>query len=210
MYDFKENNKATLFYTQEDFFMAIRYYVRISTLDQKLDRQLVAYDKADVTYADKMTGASMDRPQLQLMLSDLAEGDVVVVRSLDRLSRSTKDLLEIVDTIQNKKASLKILDINLDTNDKFGEFFLTVLAAISQLERKTIKERQREGIAIAKSKGIYKGRKKGAISLSGDDLAKFKRYYNLGMTKADLAREFHVQRCTIYSWIKELKRRNVL
>ena len=160
MYDFKENNKATLFYTQEDFFMAIRYYVRISTLDQKLDRQLVAYDKADVTYADKMTGASMDRPQLQLMLSDLAEGDVVVVRSLDRLSRSTKDLLEIVDTIQNKKASLKILDINLDTNDKFGEFFLTVLAAISQLERKTIKERQREGIAIAKSKGIYKGKRK--------------------------------------------------
>lgn len=190
--------------------MAIRYYVRVSTLDQKLDRQLLAYDKADVTYADKMTGANMDRPQLQLMLSDLAEGDVVVVKSIDRLSRSTKDFIAIWDTIKERKAELKILDSDIDTSTIYGDFFIKFMSLIGELERNTIRQRQAEGIAIAKAKGIYKGRKKGAISLSGDKLAKFKRFYLLGMTKADLARTFHVQRCTIYSWIKELKKRNVI
>lgn len=165
--------------------MAIRYYVRVSTMEQKVDRQLTAYSEADRIYIDKMTGASFDRPQLQAMLSDLTENDIVVVKSLDRLSRSTKDLLDIVDIIKDKKAKLKILDINLDTNDKLGEFFLTVLAALSQLERKTIKERQTEGIRIAKSKGIYTGRKKGAIALKGDALVRFKKFYALGMKKSD-------------------------
>lgn len=190
--------------------MAIRYYVRVSTMEQKVDRQLTAYSEADRIYIDKMTGASFDRPQLQAMLSDLTENDIVVVKSLDRLSRSTKDLLDIVDIIKDKKAKLKILDINLDTNDKLGEFFLTVLAALSQLERKTIKERQTEGIRIAKSKGIYTGRKKGAIALKGDALVRFKKFYALGMKKSDLAKEFNVQRSTIYSWIKELEKRKVI
>lgn len=184
--------------------MTIRYYVRVSTAEQKVDRQLLAYDEADRVYIDKMTGASIDRPQLQSMLSDLAEGDIVVVRSLDRLSRSTKDLLDIVDIIHDKKANLKILDMNLDTNDKFGEFFLTVLAAISQLERKTIKERQLEGIAIAKTKGKYSGRKEGSIILKGEALKRFKRFHSFGMTKSELAREFNVSRPTIYNWIKAL------
>lgn len=184
--------------------MAILYYVRVSTSEQKVDRQLTAYDNADKLYIDKMTGATTDRPQLKAMLSEMQAGDTVVVKSVDRLSRSTKDLLDIVDTIQSKGVRFKVLDINIDTSDKLGEFFLTLLGAISQLERKTIKERQKEGIAIAKKKGIYKGRKKGAIALRGDSLVRFKKFYALGMKKADLAREFHVQRSTIYSWIRTL------
>jgi len=199
-----------LFFTEGDIIMAIRYYVRVSTTEQKVDRQLLAYDGADSLYIDKMSGARFDRPQLQTMLNELNENDTVVVKSIDRLSRSTKDLLEIVDIITKKKAKLKILDINIDTNDKLGEFFLTVLAAISQLERKTIRERQLEGIAIAKKKNKYNGRKKGSIIIKNDSLKKFKRFYKFGMTKSELAREFNVSRPTVYSWIRELKRRKEL
>lgn len=185
----------------------IRYYVRVSSMEQKTDRQLLAYDKADKVYIDKMTGATKDRPQLQELLAEVSTGDTVVVKSIDRLSRSTKDLLDIVDSITAAGAGLKILDMNIDTHDKFGEFFLTVLGAIGQLERKTIKERTKEGIAIAKSKGKYTGRKKGAIALKGEPLERFKRFYVLGMNKAELAKEFNVSRPTIYKWIDELKAR---
>ena len=187
--------------------MATRYYVRVSSMEQKTDRQLLAYEGADRGYIDKMTGATKDRPQLQAMLNDLKRGDVVVVKSIDRLSRSTKDLLDIVDTIKEQGAGLKILDMKIDTSDKLGEFFLTVLGAIGQLERKTIKERTREGIAIAKTKGKYTGRKKGAIALKGDALERFKRFYGLGLNKSELAKEFNVSRPTVYKWIDELKER---
>lgn len=187
--------------------MAIRYYVRVSSMEQKTDRQLLAYEEADRVYVDKMTGATKDRPQLQAMLEDLKSGDVVVVKSIDRLSRSTKDLLDIVDTIKEQGAGLRILDMKIDTSDKLGEFFLTVLGAIGQLERKTIKERTREGIAIAKTKGKYTGRKKGAIALKGDALERFKRFYGVGMNKSDIAKEFNVSRPTVYKWIEELKAR---
>ena len=188
----------------------IRYYVRVSSMEQKTDRQLMAYEGADKVYIDKMTGATKDRPNLQGMLDELEAGDVVVVKSIDRLSRSTKDLLDIVDTIKAKGAGLRILDMNIDTSDKLGEFFLTVLGAIGQLERKTIKERTREGIAIAKTKGKYTGRQKGAIALKGEALERFKRFYGLGMNKAELAKEFNVSRPTIYKWIEELKERGAI
>ena len=185
----------------------IRYYVRVSSMEQKTDRQLMAYEGADKVYIDKMTGATKDRPNLQAMLEELEDGDVVVVKSIDRLSRSTKDLLDIVETIKTTGAGLRILDMNIDTSDKLGEFFLTVLGAIGQLERKTIKERTKEGIAIAKAKGKYTGRQKGAIALKGDALERFKRFYGLGMNKAELAKEFGVSRPTIYKWIDELTER---
>ena len=113
----------------------IRYYVRVSTMEQKIDRQLLAYSKADFQYIDKMSGKSKDRPELQRLLADLQSGDVVVVKSLDRLSSSTKDMLELVEVIKGKKATLQILDMKLDTSTPQGEFFLTILAAIAQLER---------------------------------------------------------------------------
>lgn len=190
--------------------MATRYYVRVSSMEQKTDRQLLAYEGADRVYIDKMTGATKDRPQLQSMLDELESGDVVVVKSIDRLSRSTRDLLDIVDTIKAKGAGLRILDMSIDTSDKLGEFFLTVLGAIGQLERKTIKERTREGIEIAKAKGKYTGRQKGAIALRGESLERFKRYYGYHMKKSELAKEFGVSRPTIYKWIEELKERGAI
>lgn len=187
--------------------MATRYYVRVSSMEQKTDRQLLAYDGADTTYIDKMTGATRNRPQLEALLKDLQAGDTVVVKSLDRLSRSTKDLLEIVDQVKKVGAGLKILDLAVDTNTPMGEFFLTIMGAIGQLERKTIKERTKEGISIAKTKGTYKGRQKGAIALKGDSLDRFKKFYAKGFNVSDLAKEFNVSRPTVYKWIEVLKDR---
>ena len=189
----------------------IRYYVRVSSMDQKIDRQLLAYDKADSIYIDKMSGVKRDRPELDHMLNDLQAGDTVVVKSIDRLSRSTKDLLEIVEKIRAVKANFKILDLNIDTSTAMGKCVLTILGAIAELDRKTIKERTAEGIAIAKAAGKYKGRKKGAISLRDDEaIRRFKIFYNNGLTKSDIAREFNVSRTTVYKWVEELKRKGII
>ena len=191
--------------------MAIRYYVRVSSMDQKVDRQLLAYDKADTIYIDKMSGVKRDRPELERMLNDLQAGDTVVVKSIDRLSRSTKDLLEIAEQIKTTQANLHILDLQIDTSTAMGKCVLTILGAIAELDRKTIKERTAEGIAIAKAEGKYKGKKKGAISLRDDEAIKrFKIFYNSGLTKSDIAREFNVSRTTVYKWIEELKIRGVI
>lgn len=186
----------------------IRYYVRVSTREQKIDRQLTAYKKADVIYVDKMTGATKERPELQRMLNDLKSGDTVVVKSLDRLSRSTFDLLSISKEIEEKQAYLKVLDKNIDTSDSIGKFFLTVIGAVAELERANIKQRTLEGIEIAKTKGKYKGRKKGSVELTGDQKKQFIKFYNLGMKKVDLAKQFDVARGTVYNWITYLKETN--
>ena len=107
-----------------------KYYVRVSTAEQKIDRQLIAYDNADQIYIDKMSGKNSERPQPQKMLEDLQAGDEVVVKSLDRLSRSTKDMLEIVEKIKSKSASLKILDLKFDTNSALGEFFFDSIISV--------------------------------------------------------------------------------
>ena len=191
--------------------MAIRYYVRVSSMDQKIDRQLLAYEEADYIYIDRMSGMKRDRPELERMLADLETGDTVVVKSIDRLSRSTKDLLEIVEQIRSVQANLHILDLQIDTSTAMGKCVLTILGAIAELDRKTIKERTAEGIAIAKSQGKYKGRKKGAISLRDTETIKrFKIFCNSGLTKTDIAREFKVSRTTVYKWIEELKRRGII
>ena len=174
-------------------------------MDQKVDRQLMAYENADYLYIDKMSGMKRERPELERMLNELEAGDTVVVKSIDRLSRSTKDLLEIVEQIRAAQANLHILDLQIDT------CVLTIIGAIAELDRKTIKERTAEGIAIAKSQGKYKGRKKGAISLRDDEaIRRFKMFYNSGLTKSDIAREFNVSRTTVYKWIAELKCRGVI
>ena len=191
--------------------MTVRYYVRVSSTDQKVERQLLAYENADYLYIDKMSGIKRERPELERMLSELEAGDTVVVKSIDRLSRSTKDLLEIAEQIRTARANLHILDLKIDTSTPMGECVLTILGAIAELDRKTIKERTAEGIAIAKAAGKYRGRKKGAIALREDEaIRRFKTFYNIGLTKTDIAREFNISRTTVYNWIKELKRRGII
>lgn len=183
----------------------ILYYVRVSTVEQKLDRQLLAYDGADKIYIDKVSGKDKNRPNLQLMLKELQKGDTVVVKSLDRLSRSASDTLSILEEIEKKGASLKIIDMAIDTATPLGKCMITITGAFAELERKMIRQRTKEGIEIAKEQGKFKGRQKGAISIKDDQVKSFKKKYLLGMSITDLAKDFSVTRATIYSWIKVLK-----
>lgn len=132
-------------------------YVRVSAADQNEARQLEALGPVDRLFSEKVSGKNTnDRAQLQEMLTYVRDGDMVRVKSPDRLARSTTDLLALVEQLKAKGVALEFIDnpaLNTDTPQ--GEFMLTVLAAIAQLERKTIRERQAEGIAIAKRNGVY-------------------------------------------------------
>lgn len=140
-------------------------YMRISTTkeEQKFDRQeeqLKALG-CNIIYADRLSGAKRDRPELNRMLEELQVGDTVHIVAIDRLSRSTKNLLEIVDIIKNKGASLKsINDAWLDTTSEnpMSEFLLTVMGALAQMERQMITQRVKEGVKVARAKGVKFGR----------------------------------------------------
>ena len=136
-------------------------YARISTVNQNEARQLIAFTKHGIEkfFFDKQSGKDTNRPQLKAMLEYVREGDTVIVTEFNRLARSTKDLLYIVEKLQNKDVQLISLKEQLDTSSVTGKFMLTVFAAMAELERDTILDRQREGIALAKAAGKYKGRK---------------------------------------------------
>lgn len=141
----------------------IKGYARVSSIDQNLSRQLRQLEDAgcEIIYQEKISGANTDRPELQKMLDELSEDDVIVVTDLTRISRSSRDLFELVDIIKDKNASIRsIKDTWLDTtsDNPYNAFLLTVMAGVSQLERDLSKMRQKEGIAIAKENGLYKGR----------------------------------------------------
>ena len=135
-------------------------YVRVSTQEQNEGRQTEAFSNMgmDKVYIDKQSGKNINRPQLTEMLSYIRDGDTVVVESISRLARNTKDLLDIVEKIKNKGASLISLKENIDTDSVSGKFMLTIFAAMAELERGYILERQAEGIELAKREGKYKGR----------------------------------------------------
>lgn len=140
-------------------------YARVSTEEQNLDRQLdqlIQYgvDKRNI-YMEKVTGTKREREQLNKMINELQEGDTVIISDLTRISRSTKDLLEIVSAIKDKGASIKsIKDTWLDTtsNNPYNDFLLTVMSGLSQLERDLISQRTKEGLASAKARGRNGGR----------------------------------------------------
>ncbi len=138
-------------------------YARVSTEEQKEARQLESFrtfnEPISRTFIDKCSGKNMNRPQLKAMLDYVREGDVVVVSDFSRLARSTKDMLQIVQDLSDKGVGLIGMKEHLDTDTPQGKFMLTVFAALAELERATILQRQREGIDIAKTQGKYKGRK---------------------------------------------------
>jgi DNA invertase Pin-like site-specific DNA recombinase len=136
-------------------------YIRVSSVQQNTNRQLVdvEYDKA---FTETVSAKNTERPQLKAMIEHVREGDVVVVHSMDRLARNTKDLLEIVEVLKGKGVSIKFIKENLEftagKDNSMSNLMLTLLGAVAQFERELMLERQREGIEIAKQKGLYKGR----------------------------------------------------
>ena len=127
-------------------------YIRVSTEHQETARQqeIMSNYKVDRIFSEKLSGANADRPQLRAMLDYVRDGDTLYVESISRLGRSTKDLLNIIDTLTDKNVTLISHKENIDTNTPTGKFMLTVFAALSQLEREQLRQRQREGIEIAK------------------------------------------------------------
>lgn len=137
-------------------------YARVSTEAQNLDRQLDALRKygVDQIYNEKMTGTKKDRPELAKLIDRLTEGDVVVIESLSRLGRSTKDLIELTELFQSKGVHLVSLKENIDTSTSTGKFLFTLMSAIAQFERDTIADRTREGLRAARARGRMGGRPK--------------------------------------------------
>lgn len=171
-------------------------YVRVSSADQNLDRQLEAVGEVDQLFSEKVSGKSRaKRTELERMVQYVRKGDTVRVKSPDRLARSTRDLLDILEELRAKDVTVEFVDnpaLNIGTPD--GEFMLTVLAGIAQLERSLLLERQREGIAIAKAKGVYRK----APSLTAEQVEQAKADVDRGVTKARIARDLGVSRQTLY------------
>jgi DNA invertase Pin-like site-specific DNA recombinase len=138
-------------------------YVRVSTSDQKTERQETALHELGVEklFIDKASGKTADRPELKKMMDYVRDGDIVVVESISRFARSARDFLDLMEKLTEKDAAFISKKESIDTATPAGRFMLTVFAAVAELEREYIRDRQREGIEIARSKGKYKGRKPG-------------------------------------------------
>src|SRR5699024_6575275 len=171
-------------------------YVRVSTADQNEARQLEAIGEVDRLFSEKVSGKSREREQLGEMFDYVRDGDVVRVKSPDRLSRSTRDLLAMVEELRAKGVEIEFVDnpaLNTDTPN--GEFMLTILGAVAQLERSVARERQAEGIAIAKAKGTYDR----PPALTGEQLVTARALVQQGVPKAEIARRLGVSRQTLYT-----------
>ena len=178
-------------------------YVRVSTADQHTDRQLDGL-QLDKVFTDHASGKDTNRPQFQALLAHVREGDVVVVHSMDRLSRSTVDMLSTVQGLAARGVQVRFVKEALtfgDTANPCNELMLTIMAAVAQFERSLLLERQREGIAIAKSKGVYKGRKP---SLTSEQAAEVATRLDGGESASALAREYGISRATVYNTVARL------
>lgn len=180
-------------------------YVRVSTIEQNEERQIEGLEKygIDKWYTEKVSGKNMDRPELQKMLSEVQGGDIVYVHDFSRLARSTKDLLDIVDKLNDRGVHVVSSKEGMDTSTPQGRFTLTVLAAAYEMERTAMLERQAEGIAIAKREGKYKncGRKKKDLADGYEDL--IHQYVDGDITKVQLAVMLNVSRPTLNRILKE-------
>lgn len=180
-------------------------YIRVSTPDQNPDRQLdgIALDKKFIEYA---SGKSRERPQLEAMLNYVREDDLVIVHSIDRLARSVKNLQEIIDQLMEKKVSLRFVKENLFFNsDKvcpISNLLLMMIAAISQFEGAIIHERLMEGVALARQKGRYAGRKS---CLTDEMKEKILAHMQTRKTKNDIAKDLGISRYSLYNYLKKIE-----
>jgi DNA invertase Pin-like site-specific DNA recombinase len=179
-------------------------YVRVSTLDQNTDRQLdqVAVDRV---FTDRASGRDAGRPQLQALLAYARDGDTVVVHSMDRLARNVDDLRRLVQEQTRRGVRVQFIKENLTfTGDDspLADLMLSVLGAVGQFERDLIRERQREGIALARQRGAYRGRKP---ALPEETVAELRRRAAAGETKARLAREHGISRETLYQYLRSVR-----
>ena len=176
-------------------------YIRISSDDQNADRQLEGME-LDRIFTDKASGKDSKRPQLEALLAFVREDDAVVVHSMDRLARNLDDLRRIVQNLTKRGIRIEFLKEGLTfTGDDspMAILLLSMMGAFAEFERSLIRERQREGIALAKKRGIYRGRRK---SLSADQVSTMRDRILAGEKKARIARDLGISRETLYQYLK--------
>lgn len=178
-------------------------YVRVSTIEQNEARQIEALKKHGIEkwFTEKVSAKDTNRPELQNMLEFVREGDTIYIHDFSRLARSTKDLLDLVETLNNKGVHLVSNKENIDSSTPTGKLMLTMIAAIYQFERENLLERQAEGIAIAKRNGVYKGRK--AIEIDDTFKELYSKYMKRELTKVKFAETLNITRPTLDRMIKE-------
>ena len=178
-------------------------YIRISTADQNTARQEVLMQElcVDQVFIDRMSGKSTDRPELKRMMSFVREGDTVIVESISRFARNTRDLLDLVEQLTHKNVEFVSRKEAIDTTTPSGKFMLTIFGAVAELEREYILQRQKEGISIAKANGVYKGRKP-------IDRPEFRvvvsQWKNGELTAAEAMRKLNMKSSTFYRKVRTL------
>ena len=184
-------------------------YVRVSTVEQNEARQMATMREYGVEkiFSEKVSAKDTNRARLKELLEFAREDDTIYIHDFSRLARSTQELLCIVDDLNNRGIHLVSSKEQIDTNTPTGKLLLTVIAAIAQFERENLKERQREGIAIAKKNGVYKGRK--PIQVEDFDLH-YNRWLTRQVTKTQLAKELGISRQTLYNLFKEYEQKCVI
>ncbi len=174
----------------------------VSSFDQNPNRQLdgIATDRA---FIDKASGKSIDRPQLEEMLRFAREGDIIIVHSMNRLARNLDDLRTLVRNLTSKGIDIQFCkeQLTFTNNDSpMSQLLLSVMGAFAEFERAFLKERQREGIEIAKRQGKYRGRKR---ALDEAQITDIKKRANAGEVKSSLAKEYGISRETLYSYLRK-------
>ena len=179
-------------------------YIRISTVGQNTARQEVLMQELGVekVFIDRMSGKNTNRPQLKEMMVFVRQGDTVIVESISRFARNTRDLLDLVEQLTKKGVEFVSRKENIDTTTPTGKFMLTIFGAVAELEREYILQRQAEGIAIAKEKGVYKGRQR-IVRPEFENVVKLWRDGKL--TAADAIRRLDMTPSTFYRRVKEMK-----
>ena len=178
-------------------------YIRVSTQEQNTIRQEVLMEAlgVDEVYIDRMSGKDANRPELQKMMEYVRKGDTVIVESISRFARNTRDLLELVERLTAKGVEFVSKKEAIDTTTPTGKFMLTVFGAVAELEREYILQRQREGIAIAKANGVYRGRK----PVQRPEFNQVVALWRSGeLTAAEAMRRLDMKSSTFYRRVKEV------
>lgn len=180
-------------------------YMRVSTIEQHLDRQKAALEKyqIDKWFSEKVSGKNTDRPEFQKMMQYLREGDTLYVADFSRLARSSKDLFAIADELEARGINLVSDKEKLDTNTAYGKFMFTMIGAMAEFERSIMLERQRDGIEQAKVRGVYKGRKPVTVENFG---GWYGRYQRREFNKGELAKQLNISRPTLDKLIKQYEK----
>lgn len=181
-------------------------YVRVSTVEQNEQRQVEALQKYDIEkwFTEKVSAKDINRPELSKMLEFARAGDTIYIKDFSRLARSTKDLLNIIEQLNENDISLISLNENLDTSTPTGKLLVTMIAAINEFERNNLLERQKEGIEIAKRNNVYKGREK--IKINENQFLELYEDVSKGyLTYTNMAKKLGISRATLYRRISKME-----